>query len=92
MAGKKRKFSPSIPPSSPPIREFLLPFSPQLPARRLFLTPTIQPVFQSTPPTLPLATSEGTEAVLLGACNVIENIPDDRRECEEQQEFLAQIG
>lgn len=28
---------------------------------------------------------------MLGACNVIKNIPDDRTESEELQEFLAQI-
>lgn len=66
-------------------------FLPHYQQRRLFLRPVSPPAFQSSPPTSSLATSEGTETVLLGACNVIENNRTDRKEWEEQQGVLAQM-
>lgn len=54
--------------------------------------PYSQTGLQSSPLTSPLATSEGIEAILLGASNVIENLPNHQTEWKDQQDFLVQLS
>ncbi|MCJ1344728.1 hypothetical protein MMC31_002931 [Peltigera leucophlebia] len=86
---KRRIF---VPPSSPPLQDSSISSSPQLPPQKLFVTPYSQTGLQSSLLTSPLATSEGTEAILLGASNVIENLPNHQTEWEDEQDFSAQLS
>lgn len=86
---KKRTF---VPPSSPPLQDSSISSSPQLPPQKLFVMPYSQTGLQSSPFTSPLATSEGIEAILLGASNVIENLPNHQTEWKDRQDFSVQLS
>lgn len=69
-----------LPNSSPPL---------PLPTQRLFPAASLQETLLPEPPTSLIATSKGIEAVLLAACNFLEDPPLGSLEHEENQAFLS---